>query len=272
MCARSAGAELVRVADVGPANWLALDSFNAFAEGASETSLLRIAGNEALARALGDEASGWRCRDVMVSALASAGRLPEALGVAEDLMRHYKDTGQSASRLQILGQTITARFARGDFTAALDDLTDALVGYLKRFGPLTAKAFVGVSAIEHDISPFDPQNPVEGLDYGPKVVAEFWLNMGPSYWSSLDLNWTSAHDTYSGRVRTGYRVLEHVSLGAEARIDGNALDQDTRGGLFARYDWAGGEVSLAGGVSGRMLENASDMTDPYATLTWLTQY
>ena len=67
MCARTAGADLVRVADVGPANWLALDSFNAFAEGASETSLLRIAGNEALARALGDEASGWRCRDVMVS-------------------------------------------------------------------------------------------------------------------------------------------------------------------------------------------------------------
>jgi hypothetical protein len=156
--------------------------------------------------------------------------------------------------------------------AAQTLFTDALVGYLKRFGPLTAKAFVGASAIEHDISPFDPQNPVEGLEYGPKVVAEFWLNMGPSYWSSLDLNWTSAHDTYSGRVRTGYRVLEHVTLGAEARIDGNALDQDTRGGLFARYDWASGEVSLAGGVSGRMLENASDMTGPYATLTWLTQY
>ncbi len=150
--------------------------------------------------------------------------------------------------------------------------TDALVGYLKRMGPLTAKVFAGASAIEHDIAPFDPQNPVEGLDYGPKVVAELWLNMGSSMWSSLDLNWTSAHDTYSGRLRTGYRVVEHVTLGIEARVDGNALDQDTRGGVFYRYDWASGELSVAGGVSGRMLENASDMTDPYATLTWLTQY
>jgi hypothetical protein len=150
--------------------------------------------------------------------------------------------------------------------------TDALVGYLKRMGPLTAKAFVGASAIQHDIAPFDPQNPVEGLDYGPKAVAEFWLNMGPSAWSSLDLNWTSAHDTYAGRLRGAYRVMQHVSLGAEARVDGNALDKDTRGGLFLRYDWATGEVSAAVGVSGRSLENARDMTDPYATLTWLMQY
>jgi hypothetical protein len=31
-------------------------------------------------------------------------------------------------------------------------------------------------------------------------------------------------------------------------------------------------VSAAVGVSGRSLENARDMTDPYATLTWLMQY
>ncbi len=59
---------------------------------------------------------------------------------------------------------------------------------------------------------------------------------------------------------------------SEARVDGNELDKDARGGLFVRYDWKGGEVSLAGGVSGRFFENASDMTDPYATLNWLMQY
>jgi hypothetical protein len=58
--------------------------------------------------------------------------------------------------------------------AARTLFTDALVGYLKRMGPLKAKAFIGASAIEHDISPFDPQNPVEGLDYGPnrRVLAQ----------------------------------------------------------------------------------------------------
>jgi Cellulose biosynthesis protein BcsS len=143
---------------------------------------------------------------------------------------------------------------------------------LKRLGPLTAKAFIGASAIEHDVRPLDPENPVQGVAYGPKAVVEPWLNMGSAAWSSLDVNWTSAHQTYAGRARAGYRLFDDVSVGAEARIDGNELDKDARGGLFVRYAWTGGEVSLAGGVSGRFLEDARDMTDPYATLTWLVQY
>jgi Cellulose biosynthesis protein BcsS len=149
---------------------------------------------------------------------------------------------------------------------------DALVGYLKRLGPLTAKAFVGASAIEHDVTPLDPENPVQGRAYGPKAVVELWLNMGAKAWSSLDVNWTSAHETYAGRLRTGYRIFDDVTLGAEARVDGNALDKDARGGLFLRYAWHGGEVSLAGGVAGRFFEDARDMTDPYATANWLVQY
>ena len=149
---------------------------------------------------------------------------------------------------------------------------DGLIGYLKRLGPLTAKAFVGVSAIQHAVHPFDQENPVQGMAYGPKGVLELWLNMSEDAWSSLDVNWTSAHQTYSGRLRTGYRVFSDVSLGVEARVNGNALDKDARGGLFFRYAWDGGEVSLAGGVAGRFLEDAQDMTDPYATANWLVQY
>ena len=40
-------------------------------------------------------------------------------------------------------------------------LAEASVGYLKRLGPLTAKAFVGAAAIEHDIEPVDPEKPVQ---------------------------------------------------------------------------------------------------------------
>jgi hypothetical protein len=149
---------------------------------------------------------------------------------------------------------------------------DGLVGYLKRIGPLTAKAFVGASVISHDVGPFDPENPVQGLAWGPKAVVELWLNLGASAWSSLDADWTSAHQTYGGRVRAGYRVISDVSLGIEARLNGNALDKDARGGVFVRYAWEGGEISLAGGVSGRFLEDARDMTDPYATANWLLQY
>lgn len=172
----------------------------------------------------------------------------------------YSYTGERKA----LPQTFHARTA----------FSDALVGYLKRFGPLTAKAFVGVSAIDHDIHPWDPENSVQGFAFGPKGVVELWLNMGASAWSSMDLAWTSAHQTYSGRARSGYRVYPglDLSLGVEARVDGNEQDRDTRGGLFIRHAWTGGEVSLAGGISGRFFDEADTTMAPYGTLTWLLQY
>jgi hypothetical protein len=164
------------------------------------------------------------------------------------------------------------RNAQEQSFSARTGFVDALVGYLERFGPLTAKAFVGVAAVEHDVTPFDPQNPVQGRAYGPKGVVELWLNMGDSAWSSLDAAWTSAHETYAGRLRSGYRLFDDVSVGLEARVDGNELDKEARGGMFVRYAWHGGEISLAGGVAGRFFEDANNMHDPYATLCWLMQY
>ena len=139
--------QLVRVGDIGPAHWLALDSFSGLAQGASATGLARIASNEALARAYGDHETAWRCRDILVSALAAADRHDEALAVAEGLMQHYRDTGNSASMLQILGQSITARFARGEGNRALDELADALTGLsdLREARRASASAFLTVA-------------------------------------------------------------------------------------------------------------------------------
>lgn len=155
---------------------------------------------------------------------------------------------------------------------ATTSYAEALVGYLKTFGPLTAKAFAGVAVIEHDIVPFDPDNPLQGQKVGPKLVGEFWLNMGPFAWSSVDLSWTSAYSTSAAHARTGYRIFDDVSLGIEGAINANTMGEDARAGLFVRYAWEGGEVSLAGGFSGRFLDEAEAIRDPYATLNWLTQF
>ena len=61
-------------------------------------------------------------------------------------------------------------------------------------------------------------------------------------------------------------------MGLEARVNGNALEKDARGGLFVRYAWHGGEISLAGGLAGRFYEDAQDMCDPNVTFCWLMQY
>jgi hypothetical protein len=149
---------------------------------------------------------------------------------------------------------------------------EALIGYQKRFGELTAKAFVGIAAIDHDVAPYDPENGAQGLEFGPKLASELWLNVGTSGWSSLDLSWTSAHNTAAARLRGGYRIYGDVSLGLEGGFNSTNFGDDTRGGAFVRYGWTGGEISLSGGFSGRFLEEASTLRDPYATANWLTQF
>ncbi|MFN0218767.1 MAG: cellulose biosynthesis protein BcsS [Hyphomicrobium sp.] len=149
---------------------------------------------------------------------------------------------------------------------------DALIGYHKRYGELTAKAFIGVAAISHRLDASDPDNAVAGDDFGVKGVVELWLNLGPRGWTSLDLNYTTAHDTAAARWRAGWRMLPTVSLGPEVRYDVNADDDAGRVGAFLRYDWFGGEISVAGGVAGTMTGGEDQDLAPYATLNVLFQY
>jgi hypothetical protein len=155
--------------------------------------------------------------------------------------------------------------------------TDLLAGYLFRLGPLTAKAFAGVSAINHTIEPLDPHNAVQGLDWGAKGVLELWLDVSPEWWASLDTSFTTAHETFASRLRAGYRVMPELSLGLEAGINANALDRSARAGLFLRYEWDGGEISASAGVTsgdvGRLaIGSAPDDLSAYATINVLFQF
>lgn len=171
---------------------------------------------------------------------------------------------------QILDR-IHCRASRHHFNATFT-YSDMLIGYQQRLGDLTAKAFVGVSAIDHDIRPRDRHNDVAGFDYGVKGVAEFWYNIGSDLWTSLDLAYATAHETQSARLRAGWRALPTLSIGPEVRFDSNAEDQATRAGLFARYEWRGGEISAAAGYTGDMTGGLDNRVDPYATLNVLFQY
>lgn len=177
---------------------------------------------------------------------------------------------------------------------------DVLAGYLWRLDPLTLKVFAGASGVGHALSPFDPENLATGLDWGAKGVVEMWLNIGEDMWGSLDLGWSQAHNTRSARTRVGYRIAPKISVGVEGRLDvdaqgdcdlrweetaqcseqyrnrhGEATDlfDYTRAGVFGRWEWEGGEISAALGVSGAILGRDDDLdADPYASVSWITQY
>lgn len=184
---------------------------------------------------------------------------------------------------------------RGQYRSfdAMVSYAEALLGYQWQAGALTTKAFAGIASIDHVITPDDPIAYggllTQGLEIGVKGALELWLNLGDDAWSSLDLSWTSAHQTYAGRWRLGYRVLPTLSLGPEFIVNGNALDAPSalpdgsfreelkpagRIGAFARYEWASGEISLSGGIGSETLAFDGDVSlqSAYGTANWLTRF
>ncbi len=163
---------------------------------------------------------------------------------------------------------------------------DALIGYHWRLGELTAKAFGGIAAIDRSgINSGSGQHNF-GMEYGPKLMLELWLNVGEAQWTSLNMSFTTAHKTASARWRWGYKVLPELSLGPELRFDTNDFraedrsaffDQySARAGAFASYKWPGVELSVAGGIASRFQGTKRDDDDtamtPYGTVNLLFQY
>lgn len=163
---------------------------------------------------------------------------------------------------------------------AATGFSDVLAGYLQRFGPLTAKAFAGVSIITHDVEPAglfalpDTENEVQGSELGVKGVVELWLDTGSWNWNSFDVGYTEAHETGSARMRNGFRLYPQFSAGAETILDMNAEHRQGRAGLFLRYEWRGGEVSASGGVSGDLPnpETLEFPTSPYGAVNWISHF
>lgn len=202
----------------------------------------------------------------------------------------FSDIHQEGLRLRFVGGYGKYRYAYTDSASGPKHFNgrsvfaDALVGYLWRLDPLIVKLFGGVSHIDHQIRPVDPESKVQGPDFGAKAVAEFWYNIGELGFASVDLAWSQAHNTSSARARFGYRLMPNFSIGPEAvlnldrqgvhRIDGEDLNfkgatmDYGRIGLFARSEWYGGELSASGGI----VANSRDEPAVYGTMNWITQF
>jgi hypothetical protein len=153
-----------------------------------------------------------------------------------------------------------------------------LVGYHKQLGPWSLKLYGGVTLSQHHISPDDPETVIRGQGLGGKVVLESWWDMTERAWTSLDLSWASLYDSYSARARLGWRLTPQISTGLEAGAGGNVEGDIARVGAFVRYEWAGGELAVSGGVANDALLQGAGNPDiaeasvPYATLSWLMRF
>lgn len=154
---------------------------------------------------------------------------------------------------------------------------EALLGYYLQLGRLTAKAFGGFSmSSENHLNAFDPAHDSDGTEFGVKGALEFWLNLTDTSWTSLDVSYSTARNETASRWRAGWRVTPALSIGPELRYDKNIETGDGawngRAGLFARYEWTGGEVSLASGGAWWIDGWTPDDPSAYGTLNVLFHY
>jgi hypothetical protein len=153
---------------------------------------------------------------------------------------------------------------------------EALLGYYLQLGRLTAKVFAGASMSSQHHTELSPESASDGAEYGAKGALEFWLNVSDTAWTSLDASYATARNESSSRWRAGWRLQPRLSVGPELRYDKNVEtgdgDWNGRAGLFARYDWVGGEASLAGGVAGRVEGQKFGDQSAYGTFNVLFQY
>jgi hypothetical protein len=145
---------------------------------------------------------------------------------------------------------------------------DLMLGYQKGLGPLTIKAYAGITQDQHEISPTDLENIIQGQRYGLKLALETWVNLGDSAFLQSDLSWSQPFETYSARLRAGYRPSSGWSIGPEISFDGNSVYDSVKGGGFLRFEWERGELSASAGVS----TDRSGAADAYGTINLLLRF
>jgi hypothetical protein len=161
-----------------------------------------------------------------------------------------------------------------------------MAGYQVKIGDLTSKVLAGASFDQFSAVANDGTSVLARWNVGAAVAIEEWLDIGDSAWASLDLSAATNQQRFSVRGRLGLRIDPAYSVGPELRLDGSrdavkqALASEggwlvekrqyllSRAGLFGRFQWSRGEVSVSGGVA----KAEGEGLDGYVTVNASYQY
>lgn len=159
----------------------------------------------------------------------------------------------------------------GDYGTGTASFADLLAGYQFQWGPVTLKAFAGLTATNRQSDA--PSALSTGMELGGKGVAEVWWNVTDRMWTSVDLSWGAPHAIYNGRVRLGWRLWPELSSGLEAGSAGSEESDIARLGGFLRYEWDGGELSLSTGLAvDGPVSHWEGPAGPFGTLSVLMRF
>ncbi|MEQ1662363.1 MAG: cellulose biosynthesis protein BcsS [Thiobacillus sp.] len=120
------------------------------------------------------------------------------------------------------------------------------VGYQWVMPGSRVSLYAGVDYQEHDLSPNDVFNSVNGDETGGLIQAELETTSG-AWHGSLIGKYSSAYDSYWARGRVGY-AMGGATFGPEVAVGGNEEYDETRYGAFVNFDLSSATaVSLSAG-------------------------
>jgi hypothetical protein len=141
---------------------------------------------------------------------------------------------------------------------------DGLVGYSQVWNNGAATLSVGANWQNHDISPYDPDNPVTGGKVGFKVQGDFWVNPTERTLVLGIASYSTAFDTYYSILRFGYDFFgKEVFIGPEVGALGNERTDQQRVGLAIVGIPVAKGVALT--ISGGYLHERGEKDAAYAT-------
>lgn len=108
----------------------------------------------------------------------------------------------------------------------------ALLGWRRFAGTVSATALAGVEAEHHTLYPHDPGNPQGGTNWGARFAGEIWWE--PHDRAVLDAHaaYGTAFDSYSARLALGWRATQNIILGPEIATLGNRTSGQLRAGIW----------------------------------------
>lgn len=235
-----AAAMAVGLTSLAPAAW----SYEGHTTSSGPTSTVVFTGGDVANKAFSFHAGAIRALN---GDLGKGGVMLRALGVYVDY--EYSTFLPFPTRREIDGNA---------------GIFDLMLGY-QFIGPAHRTAiYIGAEYQDHDLSPDDPTNDVNGEEWGFKVAGEFETNAASSIYFGWLGSYSTAFDTYWTRARLGAPVDRFV-LGVEGILHGNEGYDAQRLGAFINiplgfnygilsvssgYQWADEDEHGFGGGSG----------------------
>lgn len=132
--------------------------------------------------------------------------------------------------------------------------------------------YAGIDHQDHDLSPADATNSVNGDETGAQIQAEI-ETLGTPWYGSLIGKYSSAFDTHWVRGRVGY-TFGNITVGPEALSAGNDEYEETQFGLFLNMPISNGvTLSVSAGHREAEGDNArDDQSGGYAGLSFNARF